>query len=144
MASHILTFDICFNVITGHATCTIVWGIVGMVISIVFTLPRTLKALSFLAILSFLSILSAVLLTIIGVAVESYPAGYNGTAVAWMVGAENVEFYRAFAAVTNIVFAYAGHLAFFSFIRWRTHKTTPKLFACCSSPLRHSTPLPGP
>lgn len=50
MGSHVLTFEIAFNVMTGHATCTIVWGVVGLIILFLFTLPRTLKNVSYLCI----------------------------------------------------------------------------------------------
>ena len=50
MASHILTFTIALNVLTGHATCTIVWGAVGVVIFTILSIPRTLKNISFLSI----------------------------------------------------------------------------------------------
>jgi len=51
MASHLLTFTIAMNVLTQHATCTIVWGIVGLVIFSVLSVPRTLKNVSFLSII---------------------------------------------------------------------------------------------
>ena len=51
MASHLLTFTIAMNTLTGHATCTIVWGIVGLVIFSVLSIPRTLKNISFLSII---------------------------------------------------------------------------------------------
>lgn len=50
-ASHLLTFTIAMNVLTGHATCTIVWGVVGLVIFSILTIPRTLKNISFLSII---------------------------------------------------------------------------------------------
>lgn len=50
MGSHILTFTIAMNAITSHATCTIVWGIIGLVVLWLFTLPRTLKKVSYLSI----------------------------------------------------------------------------------------------
>lgn len=50
MGSHILTFTIAMNAITTHATCTIVWGVIGLAILWVFTLPRTLKKVSYLSI----------------------------------------------------------------------------------------------
>jgi hypothetical protein len=49
MASHILTFTVAFNVITGHATCSIVFGVVGAVISCLLSLPRTLEKVSWLS-----------------------------------------------------------------------------------------------
>lgn len=43
MAAHILTFSVMMNVLTEHGTCTIVFSIVGMGISIVLSVPRTMK-----------------------------------------------------------------------------------------------------
>ncbi|OJJ99888.1 hypothetical protein ASPACDRAFT_1888536 [Aspergillus aculeatus ATCC 16872] len=42
MASHILTFTVAMNTITDHGTCTIVFGIVALVISCIGSLPRTM------------------------------------------------------------------------------------------------------
>ncbi|KAL8681675.1 MAG: hypothetical protein Q9186_002192 [Xanthomendoza sp. 1 TL-2023] len=109
MGSHILTFSIMMNTISEHATCSIVFGFVGLVVSLICTLPRTLHQISHMAVISFISIIAAVLITMIGVGVE-YP-GHNeiqSTVV--------TPFTRAFLATTNIVFAYAGHVTFFSFI----------------------------
>jgi len=49
MASHILTFTVAFNVITKHGTCTMVFGVVGMIISCFLSLPRTLAKVSWLS-----------------------------------------------------------------------------------------------
>ncbi|KAL8913534.1 MAG: hypothetical protein Q9172_007267 [Xanthocarpia lactea] len=109
MGSHILTFSIMMNTITEHATCSIVFGIVGLAVSLICTLPRTLRRVSYMAIASFISIFAAVLITMVGVGVEK--AGHDkvrATVVA--------PFSKAFLATTNIVFAYAGHVGFFSFI----------------------------
>ncbi|KAF2664400.1 hypothetical protein BT63DRAFT_379199 [Microthyrium microscopicum] len=108
MASHILTFTIAFNAMTGHATCTIVWGVIGVIVFFLLTLPRTLKKVSYLSIVSFMSITGSILITMIGVGVSKpnpHPVAVN-----------HVSFAKAFLAVTNIIFAYAGHVAFFSFI----------------------------
>ncbi|PPJ57757.1 hypothetical protein CBER1_00215 [Cercospora berteroae] len=108
MGSHVLTFTIAFNAITGHATCTIVWAVVGTIILFLFTLPRTLKNVSYLSIASFISIVAAVFITMIGVGIERPDPVVKATVV--------VGFAPAFQAVTNIIFAYAGHVAFFTFI----------------------------
>ncbi|KAL8948832.1 MAG: hypothetical protein Q9222_005016 [Ikaeria aurantiellina] len=109
MGSHILTFSIMMNTITEHGTCTIVFAIVGTVISIICTLPRTLHKVSYLAVASFISIIAAVLITMIGVGIEK-PGHLVVDATV------HTKFSDAFLATTNIVFAYAGHVAFFSFI----------------------------
>ncbi|KAL8733317.1 MAG: hypothetical protein Q9166_002141 [cf. Caloplaca sp. 2 TL-2023] len=109
MGSHILTFTIMMNTITGHASCSIVFGIVGLAVSLICTLPRTLHKVSHMAIASFISIIAAVLITMIGVGIEK--PGHNKVDPTVVT-----PFSKAFLATTNIVFAYAGHVAFFSFI----------------------------
>lgn len=49
MASHILTFTVALNAITGHATCSIVFGVVGLILSLLLSLPRTLEKMSWLS-----------------------------------------------------------------------------------------------
>jgi amino acid permease len=51
MASHILTFTVALNTITGHATCSIVFGVVGLVLSLILSLPRTLEKMSWLSLI---------------------------------------------------------------------------------------------
>lgn len=109
MGSHVLIFTIAMNAITSHATCTIVWSVVGLAIFWIFTLPRTLKRVSYFSIVSFISITAAVLITMIGLGVDPPP----NVRVAATV---TTTFAQAFLSVTNIIFAYAGHVAFFSFI----------------------------
>lgn len=42
MASNILMFNILMNVLTEHGTCTLVFGVVGLVICFMGALPRTM------------------------------------------------------------------------------------------------------
>lgn len=139
MGSHILTFTIAMNSITGHATCTIVWGVVGFVVLWILTLPRTLKKVSYLSIgckflhmsilsiveiysfmVAFVSICGSVFVTMIAVGVDPRPNLH-------LVATRNIEFSAAFLSVTNIIFAYAGHVAFFSFIsEFRDPREFPK------------------
>ncbi|KAJ4987307.1 amino acid transporter [Stagonosporopsis vannaccii] len=109
MGSHILTFTIAMNAITENATCSIVWGVVGFVVLWIFTLPRTLKKVSYLSIASFISICGAVFITMIALGID--PKTDLNLAATY-----SPSFAPAFLAVTNIIFAYAGHVAFFSFI----------------------------
>lgn len=51
MASHLLTWTIALNTLSNHGTCTIVFGVVGIVVFALLTVPRTLKNVSFLAII---------------------------------------------------------------------------------------------
>ncbi|KAI9831470.1 MAG: hypothetical protein M1819_005069 [Sarea resinae] len=108
MGSHVLTFSIMLNVISDHGTCTIVFGVVGMIVCLIFTLPRTLKKVSYLSIASFISIISAVMITMIGIGIEHPGKKVDATV--------HTSLAKGFLSVTNIIFAYAGHVAFFSFI----------------------------
>ena len=101
MGSHILTFSIMMNTVTGHGTCTIVFGVIGLIVSLICTMPRTLKSVSLLAIASFISITAALLVTMIGVGVEKPGSGQVQATV-------KTNFYEGFLTVTNIIFAYAG------------------------------------
>ena len=42
MASNVLMFNILMNVITEHGTCTLVFGVVGLIICFLGALPRTM------------------------------------------------------------------------------------------------------
>ena len=97
------------NTVTNHGTCTIVFGVAGLIVSLICCLPRTLLNVSYMAIISFISIIAAVLITMIGVGVEK--PGDQKVAIA-----VSSNLATGFLAATNIVFAYAGHVAFFSFI----------------------------
>ncbi|GLA86735.1 hypothetical protein AtubIFM56815_011005 [Aspergillus tubingensis] len=52
MASHLLTFTIAMNALTDHGTCSIVFGVVGLVVSFACSLPRTLEKMSWLSLIS--------------------------------------------------------------------------------------------
>lgn len=112
MGSHILTFSIMMNAITSHGACTIVFMAAGTAISFLLTIPRTLKNLSWWSITSFISIVAAVTITMVGVSISQ--PGEVAEVALWPD--PDVPFHQAFLAVANIIFAYAGHVAFFSFI----------------------------
>ncbi|KAJ5675075.1 Amino acid transporter transmembrane [Penicillium maclennaniae] len=105
MSSHLLTFTVAMNTITDHGTCSIVFGIVGMLVSFICSLPRTLVNMSWLSLVSFGSIIVAVLICMIDVGIESPGRG--------VVAVLDTDLYHGFSAVCNIVFAFCGHAAFF-------------------------------
>ncbi|OQE36812.1 hypothetical protein PENCOP_c011G05766 [Penicillium coprophilum] len=109
MGSHLLTFSVMLDTVTDHATCSIVFGIVGLVVSFIFALPRTLRKVSWFSFASFASIIAALLITMIAIAVQRPGDGKIDATT-------TVSLSKGFLAVTNIVFAYAGHVAFFGFI----------------------------
>ncbi|PYI23519.1 neutral amino acid permease [Aspergillus japonicus CBS 114.51] len=109
MGSHLLTFRVMMNTITEHATCSIVFSVIGMVISMALSVPRTMKGMTWISFFSFLSIFSAVMITMIGVGVQDHPGRIIEATV-------DTSLYKAFSAVSNIVFAYCAHVAFFGLI----------------------------
>lgn len=116
MGSHILTFSVMMDTITDHGTCSIVFGIVGLIVSFIFALPRTLRKVSWfsfacryiytssevgplLMAIAFASIIGALLITIIAIAIQ-HPGDGKIDATT------TVSLSKGFLAVTNIVFAY--------------------------------------
>ncbi|KAJ6119499.1 hypothetical protein N7523_003779 [Penicillium sp. IBT 18751x] len=118
MGSHILTFRVMMNTITDHGTCSIVFALVGMLISLVLSIPRTMRGMTLISFCSFVSIFSAVMITMISVGVEEHPGRIIEATVP-------NDLYTAFQAVSNIVFAYCAHVAFFGLI---AEMETPKDF----------------
>ncbi|KAJ6021187.1 hypothetical protein N7540_006691 [Penicillium herquei] len=109
MGSHILTFSVMMNTITEHGTCTMVFTFVGFLICMICSLPRTMKNMTYISCLSFVSILTAVIITMIAVGVQGH--GYTT-----LQATVDTNLYKAFTAVTNIVFAYCAHVAFFGLL----------------------------
>ncbi|KAJ5747663.1 uncharacterized protein N7511_009359 [Penicillium nucicola] len=122
MASHILTFTVALNTITGHATCSIVFGVVGLVLSLILSLPRTLEKMSWLSLVSFISIFSAVMVTMIALGIQD-----NGAPVKPFVESNLVT---GFMATCNIAFSYVSHNTFFTFMaELKDPKDFPKALA---------------
>lgn len=48
--SHLVTFTVMMNTLTNHGTCSVVFGVVGLVLSFICSLPRTMKNVSWFAI----------------------------------------------------------------------------------------------
>ena len=122
MGSHILTFSIMFNTLTNHGTCTIVFGFVGMLLSLLCTLPRTLLNVSYMAMVSFVSIIGSVLITMIGVGVERPGDGKVDVTVKSSLA-------KGFLATANIVFAYSGIVILSPFLFTEYSLLAPR--SCC-------------
>ncbi|KAH8425149.1 uncharacterized protein LDX57_002898 [Aspergillus melleus] len=108
MGSHILTFTVALNTLTNHATCSIAFGITGFAVSLFLSLPRTMKNMSWLSLASFISILSAVIISMVAVAIQHPGAVAKATVETNLV--------NGFTSALNIALSYASHNAFFSVI----------------------------
>ena len=133
MGAHVTAGGKALNVLTDHATCTLIWGVVIGVVSFVFTLPRTLRATTMLSAISFLSVIAAVVVVMVDLiqqrpGFEVIDGKMPHKFKKW--GDPNATFADAFGAVTTIMFAFAGHVAFFPFMsELENPKDFPKALA---------------
>ncbi|RYN74316.1 hypothetical protein AA0117_g7055 [Alternaria alternata] len=102
MGAHILTFGVALNAMTDHGACTIIFNVIGLIISFLFGLPRTFKNISYFSYFS-------VTTTVIAISIQKPDTG-NIVAVR-----PDVTLVKGLAPVMNIVLAFTGHVAFFSF-----------------------------
>jgi amino acid permease len=108
MGSHVLTFSIMMNVLTDHGSCTLLYSALGLLVSFILTLPRQLEKLSHLSSVSFVSIVMAILVTMISIVISKDSPGPIPLI------SPALATHEACLAIANIVFAYAGHVAFFT------------------------------
>lgn len=124
MGSHILAFSIMMNVLTDHSRCTILYAATGLLVSFILTLPRRLEKLSHLSSVSFVSIIGAVLTSMVGVALNTTHS------VSISAFSPVPTLHDACLAIANVVFAYAGHVAFFTmFSELKDIRDFPKALA---------------
>ncbi|KAF2759514.1 amino acid transporter [Pseudovirgaria hyperparasitica] len=110
MGAHIVSFNLMMNWLTNHATCTIVWAVIGTLVSFIIGMPRKMSGLSWTSAASCISILIAVLITLVALAVRA-PSPGNVSAVV-----STLPLHSSIVAVMTMILAYAGHVAFFSFL----------------------------
>ncbi|OJJ53546.1 hypothetical protein ASPSYDRAFT_187757 [Aspergillus sydowii CBS 593.65] len=108
MASHILTFTVAMNTLTEHGTCSLVFGVVGLIVSLILSLPRTMKNMSWLSLASFISIFSAVMIAMVAIGIE-HPGGP-------VKATTETNLVTGFTSALNIILSYASHNAFFNVI----------------------------
>jgi hypothetical protein len=118
VGSHTLTGTIAFiNIVDNYTICAIVWGVISAIILFFLALPPTFSEFAILGYIDFVSIIAAILITMIATGVQASGAPGGLDAVPWSVWPpEDVTFYQAFLACTNIVFAYSFAVCQFSFM----------------------------
>ncbi|KAF2665696.1 amino acid transporter [Microthyrium microscopicum] len=112
MAAHVIGFCLMMDVLAPGKACLIWWAVLGTVIQLILTLPRTMKATSYIAILSSLSVLISVIIVMNDVTRKNKGDKMVEDPIN---GASGTPFSTAFTAVLNICISYAGHVAYFSF-----------------------------
>ncbi|EUC33618.1 hypothetical protein COCCADRAFT_4838 [Bipolaris zeicola 26-R-13] len=109
MGAHILTFAVAMNAMTDHGACTIIFSVIGLAVSFLLGLPRTFKNISYFSIFSCVSVIVGVTITMIAISIQKPDMNH-------MVAIRpDVPLVKGLAPVMNIVLAYTGHVAFFSF-----------------------------
>jgi amino acid permease len=126
MSAHILTFSIMLNVLTNHGACTIIFTVIGMVVSIILSIPRTMKNVALMSIASCLSIATAIFIAMIGIGVGR-PADAHAYAV---TPSTMTSFRTGVVAVANILVSFCSNIAYFGFIsEMKKPKDFPKALA---------------
>ncbi|EIM89333.1 uncharacterized protein STEHIDRAFT_94487 [Stereum hirsutum FP-91666 SS1] len=116
--SHALSGAIALNNISSGAICNIAWAAIIAIVSFLLTIPRTFEKVSYISFVSVTAILTACFITIVATGIQSdsdLPDFPDNGAVRWKAF-ENHGFTETINAITNIVFAYGGHVAIFSFV----------------------------
>ncbi|KZW03609.1 hypothetical protein EXIGLDRAFT_664187 [Exidia glandulosa HHB12029] len=107
--SELLSGQQALQVLSDNGLCSISLVAIFAAATFLLALPRTLDGLSWLSLVSVLLIIVAGLVTIVG-------AGVNQVEGRIVDAVVTQNFYNAFLAITNPVFAYAGHFMFFILI----------------------------
>ncbi|KPM38587.1 N amino acid transport system protein [Neonectria ditissima] len=117
VGSHCLTGKIAFKTITESDICSIIFGVVSMVLLMLLAIPPSFSEIAILGYIDFASIIIAIGVTMIATGIQSSNQPGGLSAVPWSAWPkENLTFREAFSAVTNIVFAYAFAIAQPSFM----------------------------
>lgn len=119
MGLHTLTGSEILNTLSEHGTCTLVFSLIIMIVSILLTLPRKLEQLTSLGIISAVSMFISIMLVMIFTGIQgpnpdvkdfSEPVHISAFAPA------GTGFINGFSAFLNIVFTWIGHIMYPTFI----------------------------
>ncbi|EIN13531.1 hypothetical protein PUNSTDRAFT_140049 [Punctularia strigosozonata HHB-11173 SS5] len=107
--SELLSGQQALSSLSDNGLCAMLLVLIFAVASFFVALPRTLDRLSYLGLVSVSFIAIAGIVAMIG-------AGINPTPGRTIDAAKSSDFFNAFVAITNPVFAFAGHFMFFILI----------------------------
>jgi amino acid transporter len=106
------------NAITEHGTCTVVFVVVGLVITIAISLFQTLEKIGWIGWLGLAGIMSATITLAVSVGVQDRPSAAPATGP-WdpnVIIVGSPSFVNGISAVSTVVFSYAGTPNFFNII----------------------------
>lgn len=119
MGLHTLTGSEILNTLSNHGTCSLVFSLVIMIISILLTLPRKLEQLTSLGIISAVSMFISILLVLIFTGIQGpNPAvdNFDAPVVIHAFAPKGTGFVNGFSAFLNIVFTFVGQIMYPTFI----------------------------
>jgi len=126
MSSEIIPGGDSIGSLSSGKLCASISTLIFTVGGMIFSIPRTLKGVGILSISSLITILAASIICMVAVARQNVQSqGGPPSSDLVLKAVTHVSFYEAIVAVTDIIFAYAGHVAFINFIR---ELIDPKLF----------------
>ncbi|KAH7915339.1 transmembrane amino acid transporter protein-domain-containing protein [Hygrophoropsis aurantiaca] len=109
VGSELLSGQLALSTLSNQGLCSMLLVGIFSLVTVVIALPRTLDRMSWMG------LVSAVTIAISGV-VAMIGAGLNPAPGRIIEATAPASFYEAFLAITNPVFAYAGHFMFFILI----------------------------
>ncbi|KAJ7630676.1 transmembrane amino acid transporter protein-domain-containing protein [Roridomyces roridus] len=107
--SELLSGQQALSTLSNNGLCTIYLLLIFSMATLLVALPRTLQGVSWLGLFSVSLIAVAGVVAMIGAGVNPVPGRALDATI-------STNFYQAFLAITNPVFAYAGHFMFFILI----------------------------
>ncbi|KIK98804.1 hypothetical protein PAXRUDRAFT_823474 [Paxillus rubicundulus Ve08.2h10] len=100
--SELLSSQQALSTLSNQGMCSMYFVLICGAITLLISLPRTLDRLTWMGILSAFVITVSGIVAMIGAGVSPFPGRVINATI-------STNFYDAFLAVTNPVFAYAGH-----------------------------------
>lgn len=107
-ASHVLTGTELWNALSNTHVCAVVFGVVSAILLFLLAIPPSFHDFAVLGYVDFISIIVAIIITGVGLGKEArnQPGGIGATD--WHLWPkEDLTFYEAVLAITNIAFAYS-------------------------------------
>lgn len=131
-----LSFSIALNAVSDHGTCTVVFVVVGAVITGIISSIQTLNKISWLGWVGAISIVASVITLSAAVGVNPRPALAPQTGPFQIItfGSRQVPFVDAINAISTIIFAYAGTPSFYNIVgEMKDQKQYTKSVLVCQS-----------
>eukprot|EP00871_Galdieria_phlegrea_P003409 jgi/Galph1/4069/GphlegSOOS_G2780.1 len=113
VGSHCLAGSIAVGTWSSGSFCRLLSAMLFALFGFILSLPRTLRGVSYMSILSVMSVCCALVFTGICLVIQKQS---DRTFVLPKAIVTDTSFTMCIVAVMDVIFAYAGHLAFFNFI----------------------------